>query len=361
MLPSSPGVYAMLIPGRPAHISWSNNLQRRIGRLLRSPYAGSATLLRKLEENAACVRCWPTASKLESSLLTYQLGKQYHPGDYLKRLRLRIPWFLAILTDDEFPRLTLSNRDLSTSGPLWGPFVNRDTAQHYEQAVLDLFQMRRCTDILHPAPDHPGCIYGEMNQCLRPCQASVSPDEYRTEAGRVAEFLSTNGRHTIAALSMARGKAADQMHFEEAAQLHKRLERLAGAAAIRPAVVSDLSNFSGVALTRGASGRQLRLTPMVNGLWQDAATLDLDVEPESAQSLDLRVREHLKDALTSIRTEGKRMEELAVFSRWYYSSWRDGEWFPFHTLADLNYRKLVRAISNLLKSAKEPTLKSSPC
>ena len=36
-------------------------------------------------------------------------------------------------------------------------------------------------------------------------------------------------------------------------------------------------------------------------------------------------------------------------TRWYFSSWRDGDWFPFRGLEDLNYRRLVRGISNLLR------------
>ncbi len=339
----------MLIPDRPAHISWSRNLRKRLGRLLTSAYTGSATLLGRLEKNTAYFHCWPTASNLESSLLTYQLAQQYHPGDYVRRLRLKLPWFLILLANDPFPRLALVNRHSAASGPLWGPFVSRETAQRYEQAVLDLFQMRRCTETLQPDPDHPGCMYGEMNQCLRPCQCTVSADEYRTEAERVADFLSGNGRSAIAALSIARDKAAEQMDFEGAGALHKRLERLSAAASQRPPVVSEMSSFNGVALTRGTTPRLFRLTPMLHGIWQNAAVIDLDVKPETAKSMDSRVREHLRDALTFVRTEGKPMEELALFSRWYYSSWRDGEWFPFRTLADLDYRKLVRAASSLVK------------
>jgi hypothetical protein len=44
---------------------------------------------------------------------------------------------------------------------------------------------------------------------------------------------------------------------------------------------------------------------------------------------------------------------MAVFARWYYSSWRDGQWFPFLKLADLNYRKLVREISGVLTNARK--------
>jgi excinuclease ABC subunit C len=79
--------------------------------------------------------------------------------------------------------------------------------------------------------------------------------------------------------------------------------------------------------------------------------LDFSADASGARSLDHELRERLSRHLAEPRTDGKRIEELALFSRWYYSSWRDGQWFPFRTLADLNYRRLVREISSLVKAS----------
>ena len=47
----------------------------------------------------------------------------------------------------------------------------------------------------------------------------------------------------------------------------------------------------------------------------------------------------------------QRQEYLAMLARWYYSSWRDGEWFAFDSLENLPYRKLVHAISRVAHKA----------
>ena len=90
-----------------------------------------------------------------------------------------------------------------------------------------------------------------MNQCLRPCQCAVSQDEYANEVARLDEFLATNGKTAVADLSTARERASQEMDFEQAAQLHKRLEKVNAAAASRDAVVAPLDKFNGLALTRG--------------------------------------------------------------------------------------------------------------
>jgi excinuclease UvrABC nuclease subunit len=287
---------------------------------------------------------------LEASLLLYQITRETFPADYRKRLRLRLPWFVAWAAD-AFPRLEIINRPARRHSAAYGPFFNRDAAQRYEQGLLGLFQIRRCTETLEPAADHPGCIYGEMNQCLRPCQCAVSADEYAHEARRVDEFLASNGKSASAALATARERAAAELDFEQAAQLHRRIEKVAAASACRDGAIARQDQFNGLALVRGVEDGECRLWPMRQGHWQKPVLFHVSTLEPGARSLDQELREILSRELGSAACEsGNRVEHLAVFARWYYSSWRDGHWFPFEKLEDLNYRRLVREISKLSRS-----------
>jgi excinuclease ABC subunit C len=347
-LPGSSGIYAYSARGQAPHFSWSINLKRRLKRLLVSTRDGVPPLLR---DDVDFVKFWLTGSRLEISLVMYELAKLYNPSGYAKQLRLRLPWFVGLTARSALPRLEVRNR--LSRGPsqdnsaVFGPFFSRDLAQRYEQEVLGLFQLRRCTDVLEPHAAHPGCIYGEMNQCLRPCQCAVSPEEYAGEAARVLDFLETNGQSSVTSLSVARQKASSEMDFEMAAQIHKRLERVNAAAATRDRSITSVGEFNGVALTPAFGERQFRLWPIVAGYWQEPVPVDLSSEAPRARSLDREVRELLESSLQSPQTAGRAVEHLALFSRWYHSSWRDGHWFPFRTLADLNYRKLVRELSKM--------------
>ena len=51
-----------------------------------------------------------------------------------------------------FPRLEIVNRPTRRHGTAYGPFFSRDLAQRYEQELLGLFQIRRCTETLTPSP-----------------------------------------------------------------------------------------------------------------------------------------------------------------------------------------------------------------
>lgn len=308
------------------------------------------TLIARLRESLAAVDCWITSSRLESLLVMHELAKQFYPEDYLFRLKLRIPWFVGLTLNDTFPRLAISNRVPRKETMLVGPFPSRASAQTYEQQVSGLFQIRRCTDVLKPCAEHPGCVYGEMNQCLRPCQCAVTREEYATEARRVGDFLTTNGRAALAVMTAARDRAAEQTDFEQAAQIHKQVEKLRAAAVARDEVVTNVYHLNGVALTRGLNSREFRLWPMLQGYWQDSLRLQIPQDDPQGKSLDQMLRELLTASLNKSVLQGRRAEDVAIFARWYYSSWRDGQWFLFRQMEDLNYRKLVKEISSMAKA-----------
>lgn len=347
-LPENYGVYAIRSQAEMLHLGWTVNLRRRLTRLLRPDRPSSLQLSRQIGGHGAVIECWPTGSSLETSLQTYLLALEFFPKDYPRRLHLRSPWFVA-LTDDRFPRLNVTNRPPSSAAPVLGPFANRDLAARFEESVLQLFQIRRCTELLQPQPDHPGCIYGEMSLCMRPCQLHVSTDEYATEASRVRSFLEAGPANTIASLALARDQAVQQLDFEWASQLHKQIDRVSATQSARPDIVTDLNDFQGVAVTPGIAPRSYCLRAMSAGRWLRPVTLQL-ADTAVTVSLDSRVRELLSLNIARDTCPGTAAEHLAIFSRWYHSHSRSGEWFAYTLREGIPYRKISRGISRLAKA-----------
>jgi hypothetical protein len=287
----------------------------------------------------------------------YHLARGLFPADYERRLRLRLPWFVGINDSDGFPRLVITNRRRRGSGAfLLGPFPSRDAAEYYQEEVLRLFQVRRCAEPLLPSSEHPGCIYGEMNQCMRPCQCAVSRDEYATEFGRLSEFLKTNGKVILSGLSAARASASQNMEFEQAAHIHKRIEQVKTAVAARDEFISEVADFNGVAITAGAAAGEVRLWPMLAGLWQEPIVLDVSSRQAESKSMDADLKERLTAASAAGSEDGDPFEHLSLFLRWYRSSWRDGAWVGFTSVSSLNYRRLVREISKLAKESVQNSI-----
>jgi excinuclease UvrABC nuclease subunit len=286
---------------------------------------------------------WQAASRFESMLLHYALAKQHFPEQYLKLTRLRMPAYVRLALSNEFPRTQVTTRLSGGASVYYGPFRTRASAEQFGSQLLDLFQLRRCQENLEPSPEHPGCIYGEMNMCLRPCQQVVSIEEYRSEAERVAQFLRTDGAAALSSAEAARDRLSEELNFEEASRQHKRIERIEGVLSLRDDLVRDIQRMYAVVITRSMEPDAVSLWFCCEGAWQSPVTFPLS----SDVSLDRRLR----DLMGSLRPEtvraNEREEHLALLARWAYASWRDGELVLFDGLENAPYRKLVRAISRV--------------
>src|SRR5580700_5870876 len=190
-VPNSPAVFVLFVREGAPYLARTGLLRRRLLRLLRERDKPSRLL--NLRQTVVRVEYWLTGSRLASGMRMYELARQHFPHEYLEYLHLRLPPYLKILTGNPFPRCQVTTHLGRSTSLYYGPFRNRASAEYFETEFLDLFQLRRCQEDLAPSPEHPGCIYGEMGMCLRPCQQVVGPDEYQHEVGRVVDFLKTGG------------------------------------------------------------------------------------------------------------------------------------------------------------------------
>src|SRR6266481_2083543 len=207
-VPDRPAVFLLWAGEGKPYLARTALLRRRLRRLLAERDRVSRVLnLRGVVER---VEYWLTGSQLESTLLHLELAQQHFPGDWPRMVRLRPPAFVRLTLDNPFPRTLVTTRVTTRLGHglSYGPFASRAAAEHFQTELLDLFQVRRCEENLSPSPQHPGCIYGEMARCLRPCQEAVTVEEYRSESARVEQFLQTGGASLLETAEAGRDRAS---------------------------------------------------------------------------------------------------------------------------------------------------------
>lgn len=351
-LPDSPAVFLLWAAEGAPYLARTALLRRRLRRLLSNRERVSRVL--NLQGVAERIEYWLTGSQLESALVHLELAQKHFPDDWPRITRLHAPAFVRLTLDNPFPRTMITTR--SGRGLTFGPFASRAAADRYNEALLDLFQLRRCEENLAPAANHPGCIYGEMNRCLRPCQLAVSREEYHGEAARVEDFLRTNGaslRHTAEA---ARDRASAEMRFEEAAQLHQRADRIGQVQALAGELARSIDTLGGVAVTPSAAADAVDLWFLAGGRWQEPRRVMLSETSGAGQSMDRRMRE-LASGIAPAAEPGvshPNLEHLAILVRWQGSSWRDGEWIGFESFDKLPYRKLVNAVGRIAAARPAP-------
>jgi len=344
-LPTSSAVFTLWPREGEPYLSKTGLLRRRLLRLLRERDKPSRLL--NLRHTVARIEYCLTGSPFESSIVMYEQARRLFPEGYLDLLKLRMPPYVKIVLGNEYPRSHVTSHLTRSAALYFGPFRSRVSAERFESQFLDLFQMRRCQEDLAPSPEHPGCIYGEMAMCLRPCQQVVGPAEYAGEVGRVLEFLRSDGRSLLDSIESSRDRLSEEMRFEEAARQHKRFEKIQEVLKLRDELARDVDRLHGVAITRSLDPQAVELWFLRDGNWQEPHRFSFEVQEGKTVSLDRKLRETIAELAPRKLSVRERQEYLALLARWYYSTWRDGEWLPFDSYDEIPYRKVVNAISRV--------------
>jgi len=328
----------------------TQDLRRRLQRLLGLMDARSKRL--NLQSFARGVRYRLTGSALEQTFTYYQNAKHFLPHRYAKVLRLRPPAVLKVSLRNAYPRCFVTRRipvddaGAPTAGAYYGPFPSRKSAEAFAERALDFFKVRRCQIKIRRDPTFPGCIYSEMKMCLAPCFAGCSKEEYAAEVQRLVQFLETGGDSMRATIEQERERASDDLDFERAAAIHKRIEKLDDVLRGKPDMARRIQDLNAVILQRAAEDQTIAVYAVRGGRLAEPCFVrfgEIAGQPRSAEQI---FRDYLEQPAELAPGKNDLGEHLWLVARWYYSNPREGE--IFFRDKDWPYRKILRACSRLL-------------
>lgn len=338
------------------------DLRRRLQRLLGLPDATSKRL--NLRGFAKLVRYRQTGSAFEQALTYYQNAKQLFPKRYRQLMRLRPAPVLKLNLRNAYPRcyvtrsIVVNEQGEPSAGVYYGPFASRRSAEAFADKMLDFFKVRRCRIKIQRDPTFPGCLYSEMKMCLAPCFAGCTPEEYGAEVRRLVNFLDTNSLSLHESLAKEREAASEQLDFEKAAAVHKKLEKLDDVLRGKPELTRRIQDMNAVVMQRAADEHSIGFFAVVGGRLAEPFFLRFEDtgKPTSAEE---RVRDYLESAGTPSTSEhaspkesaAELGEHLGLLARWFFSNPREGE--IFYREKDWPYRRILRACSRLLAPKKE--------
>ena len=360
-LPSRPAVCLIELRDETAEplLIRTQDLRRRLQRLLGPPDPASKRL--NLREVASEIRYRLTGSRFEQIFTYYVHPKQLFPKRYQTLLRLRPPAVLKVSLRNAYPRCYVTRRiavddsGAPTAGAYYGPFASRRSAEAFASSALDFFKVRRCQIKIRRDPSFPGCIYSEMKMCLAPCFAGCTKEDYDVEVQKLVQFLDTSGGSLRISLEQERESASEQLDFERAAALHKKIDKLDDALRGSPELPRRIQDLNAVILQRTAEDQTVGVYA-IRGGWLAEPTFvrfaEIAGQPRSAEHI---FREYLEGSaakpqgnFASDVAPKKDMlsEHLWLVARWYYSNPREGE--IFFREKDWPHRRIMRGCSRLL-------------
>lgn len=338
------------------------DLRRRMQRILGVVDLTSKRL--NLREFARGIRYRETGSKFEQNLLYYQQARKIFPQKYQKLTRFRPPAVLKVSLRLAYPRcfatrrIVVDERGLPSGGAYYGPFASRRAADAFAERVLEFFKVRRCQIKIRRDPEFPGCMYSEIKMCLAPCFAGCTKEEYDVEVQRLVAFMNTSGGSLRDTYELERDKASEDLDFEKAAAIHKKLEKLDDALRGRSELARRIQDVDAVILQRTREEHTLGMYAVRGGRLAEPSYLRFGdtSEPKSAEET---ARDYLESVMSqevsaqgnSRQSAQELSEHLWLLSRWFYSQPREGE--IFFREKDWPYRRILRTCSRLLAPKKE--------
>jgi len=201
--------------------------------------------------------------------------------------------------------------------------------------------------------------------CLAPCFAGCTKEEYDIEVNRLVAFLETSGGSLRGGFEAEREKASEDLDFERAAAIHKKVEKLDDVLRGCPELARRIQDLDAVILQRTAQEQTIGVYAVRGGRLAEPFALRFG-DTSQPRSAEETVREYLEGVMgggipllgttspaagNAKLTAGDLGEHLCLVARWYYSNPRDGE--IFFREKDWPYRRILRACARLLAPKKE--------
>ena len=218
-IPENPGVYQHLDEsGTVIYVGKARNLQRRVSSYF-SHYEDKSAKIKMLVRHIYDIRVTVVATEVDALLLENNLIKRYQPR-YNSMLKDDKSYPYLCITDEEYPRL-LFTRNHNLKGQYFGPYPNQRILRELQDIIDNLFSYRKCNK-MQKRP----CIKHQIGLCKAPCAGLQTHEEYMADINGIRNILKGNFSDIVEEMKHEMLSLADQLRFEEAEIVKRRIRRL---------------------------------------------------------------------------------------------------------------------------------------
>ena len=165
-----------------------------------------------------------TDSELEALVLECNLIKEHRPK-YNTMLRDDKSYpYIRVTLGEAFPRVLFSRQMKKDKSRYFGPYTSSLAVKNTIELIRKIYQLRTCNRSL---PKDTGknrpCLNYHIHQCMAPCQAYISQEEYRKRIDKAMEFLNGDYQPILKELEEQMQQASENLDFERAIEYRELL------------------------------------------------------------------------------------------------------------------------------------------
>ena len=224
-IPVTPGSYQFRdAQGRVIYVGKAINLRSRVS----SYFADPATLhprTASMMSFADKVEWIEVRNEVEALLLEYALIKEHKPRFNIRLQDDKSFPFMAITTDEQWPRAMMFRGKRRKGVRYFGPYVHPGAIRDTLELLLRTFPVRTCAASKFKQHERLGrpCLLFHIEKCSGPCVGEVSAADYKVHVDGLMKFLDGDNTEIVATMEKQMIAASEVTDFERAAKIRDRL------------------------------------------------------------------------------------------------------------------------------------------
>jgi len=225
IIPVTPGSYQFRdAQGRVIYVGKAINLRSRVSSYFADPktlHPRTASMMSFAEK----VEWIEVRNEVDALLLEYALIKEHKPRFNIRLQDDKSFPFLAISTDEEWPRAMMFRGKRRKGVRYFGPYVHPGAIRDTLELLLRTFPVRTCAASKFKQHERLGrpCLLFHIEKCSGPCVGEVSATDYKVHVDGLMKFLNGDNTEIVAAMEQQMIAASNATDFERAAKIRDRL------------------------------------------------------------------------------------------------------------------------------------------
>ena len=224
-IPESAGSYQFKDKeGRVIYVGKASNLRQRLSNYFQDP-RNMHVRTAQMVSTAATVEWIEVRNEVEALMLEYSLIKQHRPRFNVRLRDDKSYPFLAVTTDEQFPRALVMRGRKRKGTRYFGPYAHAYAIRDTLDLLLRSFPIRTCSPGKfneHRRIGRP-CLLFHIEKCSGPCVGEIEEMPYRQLVQELCEFLDGDTDEIVKRLEAEMAGASHALEYERAARIRDRL------------------------------------------------------------------------------------------------------------------------------------------
>ena len=220
-LPEKPGVYRFYDDkGVVIYVGKAKRLKRRVSSYFNKDH--DSAKVRMLVTKIRDIETVVVDSEWEALLLENSMIKQFKPKyNIMLKDDKSYPWIAV--TKEPFPRVFPTRHPDPKTIQLFGPYSSVKQMNVLLDLIHEMFPLRNCKILRNS--DRP-CMQYQIKKCAAPCCGLISSVEYQANIDKAVQIIKGNRKEVIRQLREEMMRYADELKFEQAGEVKRKIEAL---------------------------------------------------------------------------------------------------------------------------------------